>query len=332
MTHTDAELSDAKRALLAKYLRGDIPKPLPTALPTALPDTTGANGRPLQGAAPSPAPASDTSRAPTIAIQASGGKVPFFFPHVHWQGGASYCFTLAHGLGPDQPFYLVEPYRLADLQTPPTLEDIAAECVTSVRAIQPQGPYRLGGYCGAGFILFEMAQQLQAAGQRVEKLVMIEPGVGPYYAPLLGWIGNLIRRTGAALRRTPDQQLSWFLYLRHVYKLARYPAYRQALQSSPARSLARSLVRSLTPTRASLREDWLGAFVWIVSTYVPRPYCGTVTYIWARDDAGSQRDWWRRRFVAQEMENYYTAGNRSNCRGTYAHDLAVQLRACLGDR
>lgn len=306
MTSTDSECSDAKRAFVEKYLHGDIPRAT---------KETGAVGRALL-MAPT-APIAVKYRAPTIAIQASGSSVPFFFPHVHWQGGASYCFTLAHDLGPDQPFYVVEPYAFDDRQVPPTLEEIAAECVKSVRAIQPEGPYHLGGYCGAGFIVYEMAQQLNAAGQRVEKLVMIEPGVGPYYAPLLSWTGKLVRRAGTVLRRSPDQQLSWFLRMRHLYRMARYPAYRRAQKFS------------LASTPESLREDWLGIFVWIVSTYVAQPYHGKATYIWARDDSGSHRNWWLQRFMAQETEMHYTSGDRSNCRNTYIHDLAANLRICL---
>lgn len=306
MTNTASELSDAKRALLEKYLHGEVPN--------AIKETEGVRHPLLSTSTVQPG---ETYRASTIAIQAGGSKIPFFYPHVHWQGGASYCFTLAHDLGPDQPFYIVEPYSFEGLQSPPTLEDIAAECIRSVRAIQPKGPYRLGGFCGAGFIIFEMAQQLHAAGQQVDTLVMIEPGVGPYYAPLLGYIGNLIRHTGAMLRRSPDQQLTWFLRMRHFYRLIRYHQNRHALKLS------------LAPTPISLREDWLGTFVWIVSTYVPHPYPGKATYIWGRDGSGSHRNWWRRRFIARETENYYTSGDHSNCRSTYVHELAAQLRACL---
>ena len=301
-------LSDAKRALLEGYLRG-------------VRDLSKAPKEVVLGRAPAANPA-DTqagvrSRSPVVAIQAQGGRVPFFFPHVHWQGGATYCFTLAHELGPDQPFYVVEPYRFDVLGAPPALEDIAAECVKSVRAIQPHGPYRLGGYCGAGFIVFEMAQQLHAAGQQVEKLIMVEPGVGPYYAPVLGWTGKLLRQVGALLRLTPDRQLSWFLRMRYLYKSARYPRYRSAFRFS------------LAPRQKLLRADWLAIFVWIVSGYVPRPYPGKVTYVWARDESGSHRSWWLRTFIAQETEVYHTAGDRSNCRSTYVHDLAAQLRASL---
>jgi Thioesterase domain len=301
-------LSDAKRALLAGYLHGNRDLPMATK-------ETEAADRPLP--VTSATQSDSDSRASVVAIQSSGSRVPFFFPHVHWQGGATYCFTLARELGPDQPFYIVEPYRFEGLQSLPTLEDIAAECVKSVRAIQPDGPYRLGGYCGAGFIVFEMAQQLHASGQRVDKLVMIEPGVGPYYAPVLGWIGKYLRRAGTLLRLAPDRQLSWFLRMRHIYKSVRYPGYRRAFRFS------------LAPNTESLRADWLAIFVWIVSAYVPRPYHGKVTYLWAQDASGSHRNWWQRTFIAQETEINYTAGDRSNCRSTYVHDLATQLRTSL---
>ncbi len=305
----NAELSDAKRALLERYLHGDRDLPKAKKDPEAI-------DHPLP-LAPNAAQSVSQSRAPVVAIQTGGSRVPFFFPHVHWQGGPTYCFTLAHELGPDQPFYVVEPYHFEGLQVPPTLEDIAAECVKSIRAIQPDGPYRLGGYCGAGFIVFEMAQQLHAVGQRVEKLIMIEPGVGPYYAPVLSWTGKYVRSAGTLLRLTPDRQLSWFLRMRHLYKSVRYPEYRNAFRSS------------LASNPESLRADWLAIFVWIISAYVPQPYPGKVTYLLARDELGSHRNWWRRTFTAQESEVYSVAGDRSNCRSTYVHDLAAKLQASL---
>ena len=301
--------SEAKRALLEGYLRGGQDLSKATKEIKALDRASSASRANAQSGV--------ELRAPVVAIQARGGRVPFFFPHVHWEGGATYCFTLAHELGPDQPFYVVQPYRFDVRQEPPALEDIAAECIKSVRAIQPEGPYRLGGYCGAGFIVYEMAQQLHAAGQQVEKLIMVEPGVGPYYAPVLGWTGKRLRKIGTLLRLTSDRQLSWFLRMRHIYKSVRYPGYRSAFRFS------------LAPKQDLLRVDWLAIFVWIVSGYVPRPYPGKVTYLWARDESGSHRSWWLRTFIAQETEVYYTAGDRSNCRSTYVRDLATQLRASL---
>lgn len=309
MTQDAAKLSDAKRTMLEKYLHEGIPRETNAAEAVGS-HLTGAR-KAQQGTA---------SRAPVVAIQPGGSKVPFFFPHVHWQGGAAYCFTLAHALGSNQPFYVIDPYRFEGHQSLPSLETIAAECITSMRTIQPEGPYQLGGYCGAGFIVYEMAQQLLAAGQQVEKLVMIEPGVGPYYAPLLSWAGKGVRTTGTLLRLTPDRQLIWFLRMRHLYKAARYPDYRHAAGFS------------LFPQPEVLRKDWLATFIWILTAYVPRPYPGKVIYLWARDASGSHREWWCRTFAAAETEVYCVAGDRSSCRGKDLHDLAVQLHGCLNSQ
>ena len=178
------------------------------------------------------------------------------------------------------------------------------------------GPYRLGGYCGAGFIVRNgPATTCRRAASR-------EADTGRAWrwsllcsSPRLDWRAS--PQVGTLLRLTPDRQLSWFLRMRHIYKSARYHAYRGAFRFS------------LVPKQELLRGDWLAIFVWIVSGYVPRPYAGKVTYVWARDESGSHRSWWLRTFLAQETEVYYTAGDRSNCRSIHVHDLAAQLRACL---
>ena len=46
-----------------------------------------------------------------------------------------------------------------------TVEELAAHYVEEIRQIQPDGPYRLGGFCFSGLVAYEMARQLQAAGR-----------------------------------------------------------------------------------------------------------------------------------------------------------------------
>src|ERR1700686_1806055 len=46
---------------------------------------------------------------PIIPLQVNGSKRPFFYMHPHVEGGAFYCFTLAHRAGADQPFYVLDP-------------------------------------------------------------------------------------------------------------------------------------------------------------------------------------------------------------------------------
>jgi thioesterase domain-containing protein len=47
--------------------------------------------------------------------------------------------------------------------------------------VQPHGPYRLGGYSFGGNVAFEMAVQLQAAGEQVEPVLMLDTHVPESY-------------------------------------------------------------------------------------------------------------------------------------------------------
>jgi thioesterase domain-containing protein len=59
---------------------------------------------------------------------------------------------------------------------------MAADYVDKLRALQPEGPYLLGGHSFGGVIAYEMASQLVQAGQEVALLAMFDtmlPHAGP---------------------------------------------------------------------------------------------------------------------------------------------------------
>jgi thioesterase domain-containing protein len=66
--------------------------------------------------------------------------------------------------------------------------------VGKVRAVQPRGPYLLGGMCAGGVIAFEMARQLQSQGERVAMVALLD--AADVAAPLKAW-----RMAGQRLRR-----------------------------------------------------------------------------------------------------------------------------------
>jgi amino acid adenylation domain-containing protein len=51
---------------------------------------------------------------------------------------------------------------------------LARDYAERIRVIQPQGPYRLAGWSMGGTIAFEVARQLEAAGEVVEAVIMID--------------------------------------------------------------------------------------------------------------------------------------------------------------
>src|SRR5207248_1194835 len=114
------ELSEAKRALLEKYLQRKLPQA------AAIAHTITSRTQESSGLS-----SLMDSRISLVPIQTGGTRRSFFYLHVHWQGGAFYCFPLAHDLGSDQPFYVLDPYKFDGLQVPPTIEAMAAAYLES---------------------------------------------------------------------------------------------------------------------------------------------------------------------------------------------------------
>lgn len=112
--------------------------------------------------------------SPLVAIQPSGTRPPFFC--MHGAGGNVLIYRdLARLLGTDQPFYGLQAPGLDGHCAPLTrIEDMAALYVKHIRKAHPHGPYFLGGYCAGGTIAFEVAQQLQLAGEKVALLALFD--------------------------------------------------------------------------------------------------------------------------------------------------------------
>ncbi len=82
---------------------------------------------------------------------------------------------LAQQLGPDQPVYGLQARGLMGEDEPHTnVEEAAADYLAEIRHIQPTGPYLLGGFSGGGITAFEMAQQIEAAGDEVALLALLD--------------------------------------------------------------------------------------------------------------------------------------------------------------
>lgn len=321
------ELTEAKRALLEKYLRGEISMN-GEAKSEAQNNGTAASAAPPEPTIPVTPPSlpvaeNDSLRVPVVPICSSGSKRPLFYSHVHVDGGAFYCFTLADRLGPDQPFYILDPYRFDSDVIPATLEAIATAYIESMRTVQPHGPYQLSGFCGGGLIVFEMAHQLRKQGEDVDLLLLIEPVDGPgpatYRMILRTVAGRFIRRISKLFRIPAQRQLNWFLRIRHYYLLLRYPAYRERNQSW------------FNPSTKMLYQDWIGIFVWLISAYHPQKYQGKVTYFWAEEEFLSRKEWRGKQVEAVEREMIMIPGDHWSCRTDYLHKYADQLYKTLNE-
>jgi surfactin family lipopeptide synthetase A len=261
-----------------------------------------------------------TSRAPLVAVQASGSKRPFFFLHGDRTGGAFYCLKLARYLGPDQPFYLLEPYKFDDLQSLPTFEEMATAHIDSMRAIQPEGPYLLGGFCSGSVIAYEMARQLLAQGQTVGLLVLIDADPPITHK----WVRRVISAMGSVMRWSLEQQLEWFIWYRYLRALFYY-WHTGNLRRLGVHERPDELVR------ASNTQKWRGVHNWIASHYPAHPYAGKVTFFWNREEPFRlRRAAWRKvAEEAKEVEVHIIPGDHVTSRTEHLEVFAENLQICL---
>jgi hypothetical protein len=333
-----SELSEAKRALLERYLQTYLPQ---------VANADGANVRPAETEA-------TDQRESVVPIQTGGTKRPFFFLHGDWGGKAFYCYPLARALGMDQPFYILE-YGLDGLPVPATLEAIADAHLSSLGRLQPEGPYMLGGFCAGGLLAYEMARQLHAQGQEVDLLVLMDPD--PAY-PINILIRSVIRRISGPLHISQEKQLDWFVLYKRLRLLLRIrPRLRSLSRKLTEASLPLNYWRTkdcerweatkrsglshrrenvasalpapdwAVPTPEVLRQQRI--FHWISAGYTFGLYPGKITFFWSSDSFF--RAGWRKvvKAKANEVEIHTIPGDHITSRTDHLSSLAEHLRDCV---
>ncbi|MDO8903168.1 type I polyketide synthase [Hydrogenophaga sp.] len=104
-----------------------------------------------------------------------GGERPPFFLVAGMFGNVLNLRHLARLIGVGRPFYGLQARGLYGDQAPhATLVEAATDCIAEMRLVQPQGPYLLGGFSGGGITALEIARQLEAAGETVSLLVLLD--------------------------------------------------------------------------------------------------------------------------------------------------------------
>jgi len=257
-----------------------------------------------------------------VPIQPLGSRVPFFC----FGAGSAYR-VLARGMGWDQPFFGVI-LEQSDLQwlTPGTpLQEIVRRMLESVRAFQPEGPYCLGGHSMYGLFAFEAACQLQAEGQGVTSVFMIDT----FLPAAVRDRGSIWMRTDAhlsALRERASEKDLGAIW-RHLAKLVPlgWSYARRALLKN--RRSGSSEVETHSP------ETLRGLLAEAERSYVPHSYGGRITLL----EAGSQllgrssgaRFGWKD--LCNGALEIRTVPGDHNTMLTLPHvdSLAQEIRACL---
>ena len=111
-----------------------------------------------------------------VPVQPRGSRTPLFM--VAGYGTPDDTFLalsqLAPHLGMDQPLFGLRPRWIEGKDTYATVEEMADEFVAELRAVQPSGPYMIGGWCLGGIAALEVAQLLQQQGEEVKMMILLD--------------------------------------------------------------------------------------------------------------------------------------------------------------
>ncbi len=294
----------------------------------------------------------DQTPSALVMLQTHGSRTPFFFLHGDYSGGGVYCLKLARYLGEEQPFYALHPLGLDGQRLPATVEAMVEPYLEILRAVQPHGPFLLGGYCVGGLVAFEMAQRLQAQGERVH-LILIDSIARNarfrFHHRLVVWSARL-------LGLEADQQLDWFLRLRGF-----------AIRFNELSGLKRVNFVLQRAHKLKAAGKWLGRIFWRIprggpAVAIPEPapipdspedwnrilqennvhyhrlatghvayrYPGRITLIRANDHAHSTDDptlGWRH--VASDVDLHVVPGNHDTCLTKFLDLVAEHLKSSL---
>jgi len=123
----------------------------------------------LAGHAPPPA-AAGSEFAPLLVIQRGAGPALFC---VHPAEGLSWCYLGLTMQLPDMPIYGLQAQGISGA-LPVSVAAQVDGYLALLRATQPHGPYRLLGWSSGGGIAHALAVRLQAAGEEVSMLAMMD--------------------------------------------------------------------------------------------------------------------------------------------------------------
>ena len=228
-----------------------------------------------------------------VTLQSGGSKPPLFCIY-----GVLLYQDLVNHLDPDQPVYGVFLQEEVDLLKTgrcdqhncvfASVPTIAARYLETIRSFQPHGPYYLAGESFGGVVAFEMAQQLQAAGEEVALVALLDSWL------LNGYTQSLVQRL----------KLHWKLLSKHglSYIVKRVQRRTQMVRRKLAASLHK-VYQQLHPFSGSIslavtevtQQDVRASVLQRASRlYVPKPYSGKMVLFRAikRDvfEVGYDRD------------------------------------------
>jgi non-ribosomal peptide synthetase component F len=279
-----------------------------------------------------------------LRVHDAGSRTPFFYLHGDLSGGGFYSLKLSRALGREQPFYVLPPHDIRTLAVAPSIEEMAAAHLAALRAVRPKGPYVIGGFCVGGVVAYELAQQIEASGESVEMLLIIDATAEDKGLRVIRWLTDAC---GALLRWDDRSKVDHFgLWTLWRGRLARWSGLGLAAQARVVfRRIGNRFVRvfnrlrprppqaasqSVGPAKSGEREpDVPSAFQWASARYRPRPYQGPVALLLSDDVVRHPKNVSEWQELAPKVTVHPLLGSHLECITEHVDSLAQTIENCL---
>jgi hypothetical protein len=220
--------------------------------------------------------------------------------------------------------------------------------LAALRTVRPKGPYVIGGFCIGGLVAYELAQQIEASGESVEMLLVIDSALEDNVLCALRWLAGALR----GLLRWDDHAKvehfgRWALWrgrLTRWYGLNVQAQIRVVFRRVSNRfgracdmlrpRLRRGATPSISvaePSAPGRRErDVPSAFLWASARYHPRPYRGPVALLLSDDVMRLGRNIageWQK--LAPRVAVHPLIGSHLECITAHVDTLAQTIESCL---
>ncbi|MEX0445248.1 amino acid adenylation domain-containing protein [Xenorhabdus sp. SGI246] len=208
-----------------------------------------------------------------IPVRSSGTEPPLFFVP-SGMDDYSYIFGLAKHIQSDYPIYAL-PWPSIDEEQVSTIEALATKMITFMKAVQPEGRYRIYGYSSGGVLAYAIAQQLLNVGETVDFLGLIDTPAPHCFRqqviqPKLQFLVELAKQSG----REHREEIAVLHQKIDKLNLVQFIAAAQELELYPT---------NLRPDLIAKRWEQMVNYMQMVKKYEPQALAITLHQFYARE-------------------------------------------------
>jgi amino acid adenylation domain-containing protein len=239
-----------------------------------------------------------------VPVQPNGRRTPLFMVAGYQDPDATLLSLsqLAPHLGLEQPLFGLRPRWVEGSDGYATVEEMAREFATELRAVQPKGPYRLAGHCVGGIAALEIAQVLMEEGEEIELMILLDTERPSSLRTFLSYFRNMRQR------------------ISHIIDVLS-----EILHAGPERGvMIRQVIHRKLYVTDTFYESMIG-YQRQLNTHAPKCYSGRITLIVNQQEASRQHDLGWRGFARQGLDVYTVPGDHETVLRVYGQEVAQTI-------